>query len=95
MPIAGGGGHSICLGLPLGKTSYVRREFLSCRVQIPARTTRKKTAWIDRHPYLGVAQLEARVLWGHQAGGSNPLTQTMRNGEHRKTSGAEVGEREP
>ena len=32
----------------------------------------------DGHPYLGVAQLEARVLWGHQAVSSSLTTQTIK-----------------
>ena len=43
-----------------------------------------RTGWqpgTDGHPYLGVAQLAARVIWVHQAGGSNPLTQTIKEEE--------------
>lgn len=29
--------------------------------------------------YPGVAQLVARVVWDHQAAGSNPVTRTMRS----------------
>ena len=32
----------------------------------------------DEHPYLGVAQLEARVLWGHQVVSSSLTTQTTK-----------------
>ena len=32
----------------------------------------------DGHPYLSVAQLEARVLWGHQAVSSSLTTQTKK-----------------
>ena len=39
-----------------------------------------------RAVYPGVAQLVARVVWDHQAAGSNPVTRTKNRGSGRKTA---------
>ena len=38
----------------------------------------KYSIWAAKAAYPGVAQLAARVVWDHQAAGSNPVTRTAK-----------------
>ena len=80
------------MGLTLKVTAYTGKACTPLRICQVVRHGTLTPAFAGSSPassaFLGVAQLEARVIWDHQATGSSPVAQTK---ERMKKGGMKMG----